>query len=138
MSIVNVSDIERCTVAAQPSGTECGETALVRKLCERVILIHELRQRRRSEELAYCSYNGTDIDERLRSERFVVLNGHSLLDDLIHTGKTDSELILEKLSDAAQAAVAEMVDIVGGTDAVRKAEEVVDRRKDILAGNMLR
>ena len=138
MSIVNVSDIERCTVAAQPSGTECGETALVRKLCERVILIHELRQRRRSEELAYCSYNGADIDERLRSERFVVLNGHSLLDDLIHTGKTDSELILEKLSDAAQAAVAEMVDIVGGTDAVRKAEEVVDRRKDILAGNMLR
>ena len=51
VGVVNVSDVEGCAVTRQTAGAQCGQTALVRQLRQRVVLIHELRQRGGAEEL---------------------------------------------------------------------------------------
>ncbi len=48
--IVNVTYLETCTLPAQTTGSECGDTTLVRDLTQRVGLIQELTQLRSSEE----------------------------------------------------------------------------------------
>ncbi len=40
--IVDVSNLETCTVTRQTAGTESGKTSLVGQLAERVVLIHKL------------------------------------------------------------------------------------------------
>ena len=126
MGIVNVSYLEGGSVSRQTAGTERGQTALMRKLGKGIRLIHKLAQRRRAEEVTYCGNDGADIDERLRSHGLDILRGHLFLDYFIHSRKADPELVHEQFAHGTQTAVAEMVDIVNGTDAVRKADEIVD------------
>ena len=41
---------------------------------------------------------------------FLILQGHALTDDALHAGEADAELVLQQLTNAADAAVAQMVD----------------------------
>ena len=138
VGVVNVTDLERSAVTGKSARSECRQTALVRQLSQRIVLIHELGQRRRSEELSYRGHDGTDVDKSLGRERFVVLDIHSLLDDLVHSGEADPELVLEKLSDGTQTAVSEVVYIVGRADIVREADKVVYGGEDIVLCDVLR
>ncbi len=140
MRVVNVTNLESGAVSGQTARTQCGETALMRQLSERVVLIHELRQRRRSEELLDCRGNRADIDECLRGELLLIvcLNAHALTDDALHSGKADAELILKQLTDAADTAVAEVVDVISRADAVAEIAEVADGCKDVISGDVLR
>ena len=106
------------------------------KLCKRVVLVHELGKRRGTEELSDCCYNRTNVNKCLRCEVFAVLNVHSFTNDLVHSGETDTELILEKLTYATQTSVTEMVDIVCAADVVGKTEKVVDCGENILTCNV--
>ena len=45
-------------------------------------------------------------------------DGHALFDDALHAQQADAELVLDQLADRAHAAVAEVVDVVGGALAV--------------------
>ena len=65
------------------------------QLSQRVILIHELRQRRGAEELLDGCHHRTDVDQCLRSDDALILTlqGHTLTDDALHTGETDAELV---------------------------------------------
>ncbi len=67
-----------------------------------------------------------------------VLEGHALADDALHAGKADAELVLQKLAHAADAAVAEVVDIVGSADAVGQAAEVVHGGEHVVHDDVLR
>ena len=40
--VVYVADIRACTLSAESAGAQCTQTALVSKLCKRILLIHEL------------------------------------------------------------------------------------------------
>ena len=132
MRVVYVSNLEGCTVTGQTAGTEGGHTALVRQLSQRVVLVHELRKRRRTEELLDgCGYR-TDVDQRLRRNHVEVLNGHALTDNTLHAGEADAELVLQQLAYAAQTAVAQMVDIVNRADAVTEVEQIADGSEHIL------
>ena len=135
--VVYVTNLEGRAVTRQTAGAERGQTALVRQLCPRVVLIHELRQRRRAEELADRRDDRADVDEVLRMQLRAVLHRHSLLDDLIHTGEADAQLVLQQLADAAHAAVAQVVDIVKVADTVRKTDQIVNGCENIILGNML-
>ena len=137
LSVVNVADLEGGTVTGQTARAESRQTALVRQLGQGVVLVHKLGQRRRTEELLDGGDDGTDVDECLRRDGLVVLNGHTLLDDLVHAGETEAQLILQKFTDTAQTTVAEVVDVVLAADAVGKADEVVDGGVDVLTGDVL-
>ena len=133
-----IADVEGSAVSGKTSGAESRYTALVSKLCQRVVLIHELRQRRRAEKLTNSRNNGTDIYEVLGSQALVVLNVHALFYDLVHSGKTDTQLVLQKLAYASQTAVAKVVDVVCCADVMRQAEKVVDGRENIRGGDVSR
>ena len=107
------------------------------QLSQGVILVHELGQRRRTEELLDGGDHRTDIDEGLRSDDALVLalQGHALTDDALHAGESNAELVLQQLTDAADAAVAQMVDVIGGADAVAQAVQIVDGRQDVGHGD---
>ena len=128
MRIVNVSNLEACTVSRKTAGAEGGKTALMSKLGKRVYLIHELRQRRGAEELLYRHHDGADIYESLGSDVLLLLlrlKGHSLAHDSLHSRHSDSELVLEQLAHAADTSVAEVVDIVRCAYLVCKAVDIV-------------
>ena len=137
--VVNVTNFEARAVTRQTAGAQRGQTALMRQLSQRVVLIHELRQRRRAEELFDCRHNRANVDQRLRGHLFGVLclERHALADHALHTGKADAELVLQKLAHAADTAVAQMVDIVGSTNAVSQAVQIVNRGENVVQGHCL-
>ena len=137
VAVVNVADFETCAVTAQTAGAQSRQTALVGQLSQGVVLIHELGQRRRTEELLDGCHHRADVDQGLRSDDALVLalQGHALTDDALHAGEADAELVLQQLTDAADAAVAQVVDIIGGADAVAQAVQVVDGRQDVGDGD---
>ena len=63
------------------------------------------------------------------------MQGHTLADDTLHAGEADAELVLQQLTHAADTAVAQMVNLVRGADAVVKTQQIVDRCKDIVNGD---
>ena len=130
--VVYVAHFKRCAVTRQAAGAERGHTALVRQLCQRVVLVHELGQRRRTEELLDRRSDRADVDQALRGDDVQILNGHALADDALHAGEADAELVLEQLAHAAQAAVAQMVNVVHRADAVAEAEQVADRGEHVV------
>src|SRR5699024_10216843 len=79
-----------------------------------------------AEELLDDGGDGPDVDEALGGDGVQVLDGHALPDDPLQPGEAHAELVLQQLAHAAQAAVAQVVDVVGGTGAVDHAVEVVD------------
>ena len=120
VGVVNVADLEACAVTGQTAGAQSRQTALVGQLGQRVVLVHELGQRAGTDELLDGGDDRTDVDEALRGDLavFLILQGHALTDDALHAGEADAELVLQQLTDAADAAVAQMVDLIGGADAV--------------------
>ena len=110
------------------------------KLCEGVCLIHELRKRRRTEELFYSRHNGANIYQSGGSYLIGLLRlkSHSFFYNSLHSGKAYSELILKKLADGTDTTVAEMVYVIRCAYAVRNAVEVVDRSHYIINYDMLR
>ena len=108
------------------------------QLTKRVVLIHELGQLGRSEELLHCCGHRLDVDQGLRRNAVLILCRHPLADNSLQSGKTDPVLVLEELSDRTDTSVAQMVDIVVISHAVLKMHIVVDGRKDIFLRDMLR
>ena len=129
VGVVNVTNLESGTVSGKTARAKCGKTSLVSKLSKRVVLIHELRQRRGAEELLDSRSYGTDIDKALRCNGLNVLslNVHSFTNAALHTGKTDPELVLEQLTNGTDTSVAKVVDIVNSTNALAEVDEVADR-----------
>ena len=90
----------------------------MRYFCQGVGLVHELRQGVRTEEGVDDARNGLGVDEVGRREHFVIADVHALADCAAHACQTNGELIGELLAHGADAAVAEVVDIVDGGLAV--------------------
>ncbi len=143
---VHVSDLEAGPLTGQTAGTERREATLVRQTRQRVVLVHELRQLAGAEELLDGGDDRPDVDQGLRRDRLDVLGGHALAHDALHTGETRTDLVLDQLADVAQAAVAEVVDVVGLDDdlvavltdrlglARVELHEVLDRGDDVVGG----
>ena len=131
---MDVSNLDAGALTRQTAGPEGRQTAEVRETVERVGLLHELRQLRRPEELLDGRRQRTDVHERLRRDRFGVLRGHALLDDALHAGEADADLVGDELADRAHATVAEVVDVVDvvvGVALVQR-EQVLDRRVQVV------
>ena len=100
---------------------------------ERVRLVHELRELRAAEVLLHHRGDGLRVDEVVRHERVDLLrHAHALLDGALHADETDAVLVLHQLADRADAAVAEVVDVVDRAAAVLQLDEVTNRLEDVL------
>ena len=135
--IVNVADLESGALSGEAARTQCGESALVRQLGQRVVLVHELGQLGTSEELLDRGRHRLDVDQRLRRRLVLVHGVHAFPHDSLHTGETDAVLILQKLSDRTDTAVAQMVDVIRVADAVLQVEKIVHGGKNVLLEDVL-
>ena len=108
------------------------------QLAQRIVLIHELRQLGRSEELLHCCSDRLDIDQGLRCDVVLILGGHTLAYGTLHSGETDTVLVLKQLANRTDTTVAQMVDIVLITDTILQVQVVVDGSNDVFLGNVLR
>ena len=109
---VDVSNFHACTVTGQTARAQCGQTTLVGQTCQRVVLVHELRQLRSTEELLDSCHDGADVHQGLRGDSVHVLGGHALANHALHTGQTGTDLVLNQLAYGADTTVTEVVDVV--------------------------
>ena len=109
---VDVAHFEAGPLTRQTARAERRETAPVGETRQRVDLVHELRQLRGAEELLDRRDHRADVDQGLRGDRLDVLGGHALTHHPLHAGQADTDLVLDELADAADAAVGEVVLIV--------------------------
>ena len=110
----------------------------MRQLTQGVNLIHKLRQLRRTEEFFNRRGNRANVNQRLRRNHIQILDRHTLADNTLHSGKSDTELVLQKLTHAAQTAVAQMVDIVHCADAARQVSDIGNGGDNIVNQDMAR
>ena len=104
----------------------------MRDLRERIGLIHELRELRRAEELAHRGGRGLRVDQVLRHDRVDFDRGHALLDRALHAQQTDAILIFHQFADRANAAIAEMIDVVDVAASVAQIHQRLHDREDVL------
>ena len=127
MRRVNVADFESRALTRQTARPKCRETALVRDLRQRVGLVHELRQLRRSEELANRGHHRLGVHQVVRHRRrHFLVHAHLFLDGAFHADQADAELVLQQLAYRANAAVAEVIDVVHRADVLAQLEQVAD------------
>ena len=139
MRVMNVADFKSRTVTGKSSGTEGGKSSLVRKLCKRIVLIHELRQRRRTEKFLYRRNNRSDIDEIVERDLLgILLKTDTLSDNTFHSCEADAELVLQQLADRTDTSVAEVVDIIDISHALTEVDEVAYTCEYIVDSDMLR
>ena len=132
MAVVHVAHVESRAVAVKPAGAERRQLALMREFRDRIGLIHELRQLRRTEKFADDRRNGAHVDEARRRNFIGVLRRHALFDEPLEARDTYAKLVLQKFAHAAHTAVAEVVDIVDRADAVAQVEVGRNRRDDVV------
>ena len=105
----------------------------MRQLGERVGLVHELRQLRRSEERLDHRAHRARVDEVVERDLLgVLVDRHALLDQPRHARQADGELVRDQLADRADAAVAQVVDVVHVAAALVQLDEVADDGDEVL------
>ena len=121
-----ISNLESGSFSGKSARTQCGKSSLVSQFCQRVVLVHKLRQLRTSEKFFYCSSHRTNIHQPLRSNLRNVLSRHSFLDGTFHSGKSDTYLILQQFANGTQSSVAQMIDIISITDTIVQVQKIAD------------
>ena len=135
--MVNVAHFEAGSVAVEAARAKGGKTALMRQLGQRVGLVHELGELGGAEELLDGRRNRADIDERRRRRMLEILNGHALSDDSLQTREADAQLVLQQLAHRADAAVAQMVDIVRLAQAKAQAQHIAEGGEHVFHHDVL-
>ena len=133
---MDVADFESSAITAETAWPEGGETALVSQLGERIRLIHELAQLAAAKEVTNDSAERLRINELLRRDliRVGIKQCHALADETLCASEADAALVGEKLTHGANAAAAEVVDVIGHTITRTEADEVFHRGDKIVFG----
>ena len=133
---MHVADFEARAVAGQAARPQRGEPAFVRQLGQRIDLVHELAQLRAAEEIADDRRKRLGIDELLRRHRLnaLVEQRHALFDEAFGAGEADAALVGQQFADGADAAAAEMVNVVETALALFEAEQIFRRGDQIFLG----
>ncbi len=135
VAVVDVADVEAGALTRETARAEGRQAALARQLGERIGLVHELGQLASAEELLHRGHDGPDVDQGIRGRLVQLLDRHPLADDTLHAEEADAERVLDQLAIRADAAVAEVVDVVLGMEAAVALDEVADDGRDVLAGD---
>ena len=120
---MHVAHLEAGAIAREAAWPKGRQTALVGQLGERIGLIHELRELGAPEEIADHGGERLRIDQLLRRHALDVHveQGHALLDQALGAGEAHAALVGEQLAHGADAAGAEVIDIIEHALALRGA-----------------
>ena len=136
--VVDVSYLESRTVTAQAAGAEGRHTTLVGNLRERVLLVHELRERIGTEIGVDDTGNRFGVDKVGRRKDLGITHVHTLADGARHTCETDTELVVELFAYGTYTTVGEVVDIIDFGIGVDELHQVFDNLNHVLLGERAR
>ena len=131
VAVMHIAHVEAGPVAAQAAGAQRAQPALVRQLRQRVGLIHELAQLAAAEELLHRGDDGADVDQRARRRLLGVRDRHALADHALHAQQAHAELVQDQLAHGADAAIAQVVDVVPLVLAVVDPDLLLDDRQHV-------
>src|SRR5208282_3201667 len=124
---MDVAHLEPGALAGEAARAEGRKTPLVGDFAERVGLVHELAELRTAEELADGRGDRLGVHQVVRHGRgHLLVHGHLFLDGAFHAHQADAELVFQQLAHGADAAVAQVVDIVHRADVLAELEQVFD------------
>ena len=128
---MHVANFESGTLAGQAAWAEGGNAALVRDFRQRIVLVHELRELRGAEEFLHRGRHRLRVDHLLRHDRFALGDGQALLDGALDAHQTDAEGVFRHFTDAAHAAIAEVIDVVHMAVAVADVDQGLHDLDDV-------
>ena len=131
MARMHVADFETGAVARKTARPQCGETALVGQLRQRVGLIHELRELAAREEVADHAGERLRVDQ-LRRRHILLVKRHALADQTLGTQQAGPALVLKQFADRADTTGAEVVDIIDLAAGVTQLDQHLRRRHQVL------
>ncbi len=138
---VHVAHLEARALAGQAARTQGRDPPLVGDLGQRVVLVHELRELRGAEKFLGGGGDRLGVDQILRGKPFGFGQAQPLLDRALDPHQSDAEHVFGHLADAADAAVAEVVDVVHRAVAVADVDQHLEHRQNIFhrqhAGRMV-
>ena len=108
----------------------------MRQFGQRIDLVHELRKLAASEEITDDGRERFGIDQFLRRHRLdpLVEQGHALFDQTLGAGQADAALVGQQFAHGANAAAAQMVDIIQAAFALFEAQQILGRRHQVGLG----
>ena len=112
VGVVNITYLETSAFTRQTTGSKGGHSPLVGDFGQGIGLVHELAQLIGSKEGIDHRTEGPRINQIGRGKDFVVPNIHTLADGPGHTGQTHSKLGKQLLSNRANTAVTQVVNII--------------------------
>jgi hypothetical protein len=113
VAVVDVADVEAGALTGQAARAKGRQAALAGQLGQRVGLVHELGELAAAEELLHGGHDRPDVDQGVGRGLVDLLDRHPLADDALHAEQADPERVLDQLAVGPDAAVAEVVDVVG-------------------------
>ena len=134
MGHVHVTHLKASTFAGQTTWAKGRYTALVGDFGQRVGLVHELRQLRRTEELLQRRRNRLGVDQVVRHQRVLLCLTQTFLHSLFDTGQTRAVLVFGQFAHAANTAVTQVVDIVHFATAIAQVHQQLDHGQDVFVG----
>ena len=125
---MNVADFEARAFAAETARAQRAQAPLVGQFGKRIGLVHELAELAASEEILDDGGKRFRIDQFLRRQS---AGGGSKsvmrsLDQALGAGQADAALVLEQFAHRAQAAAAEMIDIVNRALALADVDQIAN------------
>ena len=112
---MNVAHFESGAITRETARPESRQAALVRQFGQRIDLIHELRKLAAAEEIAddratapsgLISFCGVIAVDALIEQR------HALFHQTLGAGQTDAALVGQQFANGADAAAAQMIDVI--------------------------
>ncbi len=130
---MHVAHFEPGPLAGQAAWAKGRHAALVGNLGQRIVLVHELAQLGRAEELLDRRRHGLGIDQFLRRQAFAFGHGQALAHGALDPDQTDPEHVFGHLAHTAHPAVAQVVDVVDAAFAVADIDQHAQYIQDVLA-----
>ena len=135
---MNVAYLEAGALPRKPARAEGAEPALVRQLCQRIGLVHELRELAAAEERLHHGAYRPGVDQIVGSRIVRLLDRHPLPDDPRHPRQPDGELVGEKLAHRTDPPVSQVVDVVDGPVGLLDHDQVGHNGDEVFLGQRRR
>jgi len=129
---VHVAHFKTGPLAGQTTWPQRRDAALVGDFRQRVVLIHKLGQLAGAEELFHGSGNRLGVDQVLGHQPFALHNRETFLDCTLDPDETNAELVFSHLAHRADAAVAEVVNVVHNAFAIANGNQGAHNVDNIL------
>ena len=130
---MHVADFEARAFTAKTARTQCAQPPFVRQFGQRIGLVHELTQLAAAKEIPDNGSQRLRIDKLLWRKlfNFCVKDRHTLFDQPLRAGQTQTALVLEQLAHGADTAATKVIYVVHRAFAALEIDQIANGRDKV-------